>query len=65
MEGFSVWHWIMLIIITGIFGYPVVRILRRAGLNGWWVLLWLIPIVNVVALWVFAYVRWPATNPKA
>jgi uncharacterized membrane protein YhaH (DUF805 family) len=39
------------------------RVLRRAGYSPWWVLLVLVPLVNLVALWVFAYVRWPAIDP--
>lgn len=38
------------------------RILRRAGYPGWWALLALVPLVNLVALWVFAYTRWPAID---
>lgn len=38
------------------------RVLRRAGFSPWWALLVLVPLVNLVALWVFAYVRWPAID---
>jgi uncharacterized membrane protein YhaH (DUF805 family) len=38
------------------------RVLRRAGYSPWWVLLVLVPLVNLVALWVFAYMRWPAID---
>jgi hypothetical protein len=38
------------------------RVLRRAGYSPWWALLVLVPLVNLVALWVFAYVRWPAID---
>lgn len=38
------------------------RVLRRAGLSPWWVVLVLVPLVNLVALWVFAYMRWPAID---
>lgn len=38
------------------------RVLRRAGLSAWWVLLVLVPLVNLVALWVFAWMRWPAID---
>jgi len=36
-----------------------VRILRKAGLDGWWVLVLLIPIANIAMIWVFAFIRWP------
>jgi hypothetical protein len=38
------------------------RVLRRAGYSPWWVLLVLVPLVNLIALWVFAYMRWPAID---
>lgn len=41
------------------------RVLRRAGHSPWWVLLVLVPVVNLVALWVFAYTRWPAIDGAA
>lgn len=40
----------------------IARVLRRAGYSPWWVLLVLVPLVNLIALWVFAYARWPAID---
>lgn len=38
---------------------PFVRILRRAGRSGWWVLLLFIPVFGWVILpWVIAFMRW-------
>lgn len=36
------------------------RIVQNAGFDGWWVLVLLIPVVNIVMIWVFAFSRWPA-----
>jgi peptidoglycan/LPS O-acetylase OafA/YrhL len=37
------------------------QLLRRAGLRRWWLLLLAcLPVTNVIALWIFAYVRWPS-----
>jgi uncharacterized membrane protein YhaH (DUF805 family) len=38
------------------------RVLRRAGFSRWWALLVLVPVVNLIGLWLFAYVRWPAID---
>ncbi len=35
------------------------RILQKAGFDGRWALVLLIPIVNIVMIWVFAFSRWP------
>jgi len=42
--------------------FPVARILRRTGHSGWWCLLFAIPFVNWLSLWIFAYARWPALD---
>jgi len=36
-----------------------VCILRKAGFDGWWVLVLLIPVVNIAMIWIFAFSRWP------
>jgi hypothetical protein len=41
---------------------PFGQLLRRAGFNRWWLLLSFLPIINIVALWIFAYIRWPKDN---
>ena len=57
------WHWIMaaampllLLILVGI---PVAGILHRAGRSRWWTILALVPLANLIGLWVFAFTRWP------
>ncbi len=39
---------------------PAWRIVSRAGFPGVLSLLLLIPLVNLVMIWVFAFVRWPS-----
>jgi hypothetical protein len=41
---------------------PFCRIVKRTGHSGWWSLRALIPLVNVLSPWLFAFVRWPATD---
>lgn len=59
MGSFSIWHWLIVIIIflTHLIFIPAVK---KAGFSGWWVALSLIPGVDLVLLWVFAYAKWPA-----
>lgn len=40
------------------------RISRKAGFSGWWSLLMLVPLVNIVMIWVFAFADWPAESNK-
>jgi uncharacterized membrane protein YhaH (DUF805 family) len=42
-----------------------VHILHRAGYSGWWVILQLVPLVNLIMIWVFAFSTWPKTQPTS
>jgi Na+/melibiose symporter-like transporter len=44
---------------------PFVKILHRTGHSGWWILRWFIPVVNLIALWIFAFGRWPAVDGRS
>ena len=37
-----------------------VKIITKAGYSGWWVLIGLVPIANIVMFLVFAFSDWPA-----
>ena len=52
-------HWLTVLVIVALL-VPIQQIVRRAGYNGWWCVLIIVPLVNVIALWVFAFRRWPA-----
>lgn len=56
--GFALWLGVVVLFLW-LYG----RILMRAGFSGWWALLALIPLVNLVMLWVFAFIDWPALGP--
>lgn len=66
MGNSSLFHWIIVLgavtLLFAVFGYPVSRILKRLGFSRWWTLVAFIPYVNVAALWVFAFIRWPITQ---
>jgi hypothetical protein len=57
---------VLLIAALGFLGlislYPIIRIINRTGYSRWWVLLFFVPIGNVVGLWCFAFGRWPAVR---
>jgi len=55
----SVWHLLILLLYAFLVCFPLARILKRLGVAGWWSLIALVPLVNLVALWIFAYSRWP------
>ena len=45
--------------------WPYARIFSRAGYSRWFCLLMLVPIVNLITVWVFAYAKWPAVSTRA
>jgi hypothetical protein len=59
MGSVSIVHWLITISIAGAIAFPVSMVLRKAGFSPWWALVSLVPIVNWIALWAFALVRWP------
>lgn len=38
-------------------------VLVRAGRSPLWVLLMLVPYLNLLGIWVLAYIRWPRITP--
>jgi len=55
---FAFLFWIIILLI------PIFRILKRTGHSPVWSLLFVIPLVNVLALWVFAFKRWPVDQTQ-
>jgi hypothetical protein len=56
---------IVLLVYSFAIVIPFGQLLRRVGLSRWWLLLAFVPLINVIALWVFAYVRWPKDRSYA
>lgn len=39
-------------------------ILRKAGYPGWWALVGLVPVLNIVLFFVFAFTEWPVLRQR-
>jgi hypothetical protein len=51
---------IALILLFGIFVlWLAARILEKAGFEPQWAFVLLIPVVNIIMIWVFAFANWP------
>ncbi|NOI97972.1 hypothetical protein F0232_23875 [Vibrio sp. T3Y01] len=59
MAGISVWQLLILSIIVLLPYLLFGPILKKAGFSKWWSLIMLIPVINVVAVWIFAFAKWP------
>jgi hypothetical protein len=44
---------------------PFGKLLRRTGHHAAWCLLFIVPFVNLIALWVFAFKRWPTDKANS
>lgn len=64
MGSLSIWNWLIVFLFSLIFLYPYARIIRRAGFSPWWVLVAFVPLLNLIMIWVFAFVQWPALEKK-
>jgi hypothetical protein len=65
MGGIGVFHWVMVLGVIAVFAVPISKILRRAGYSGWWTIAFFVPLVNLIALWVFAFSDWPVERHSA
>ena len=53
------------VVLAIVFIWADVRIIRRAGYSGWWILIGLVPLLNVVMFLVFAFKEWPIQRELA
>ncbi|MBZ0225376.1 MAG: hypothetical protein WBG44_09095 [Comamonas sp.] len=52
-------HWLTMLLGAVVIVLPFWRIFAKAGFSGWLSLLMLIPMVNLIALYVLAFSDWP------
>jgi len=64
MNSFNVWHLFILVYVLGIV-VPCWRIASKAGYPGALALLALVPGLNVILLWLFAFLEWPVERARS
>jgi len=62
MGSLSIWHWLFVIFFIAVLCIPISKILNRLGFSRWWTIVYFIPFVNVIGIWILAYADWPALN---
>jgi hypothetical protein len=50
---------VVLAIVLAVILVPIAQIIHKAGYSRIWILVWFVPFVNLIFLWVFAFSRWP------
>ena len=66
-EAFSAHQGMAVVIGLAVWGsvsWASAAVLKKAGFTGWWAVLAIIPIINWVALMVFAASTWPALEDR-
>lgn len=59
MAGYGLVHWLLFALTVAVFLYPIGRILGRMGFSPFLSVLALVPLVNLLGLWIVALVDWP------
>lgn len=68
MGGISIWQLIIILILLGLtmaWTLLLARIVGKAGFNKWWAVISLLPLINIIFVWVFAFSKWPSQDPEA
>jgi hypothetical protein len=50
------------LVVLAIVLIPIAQIIHKAGYSRLWILMWFVPFVNLVFLWIFAFSHWPVEN---
>jgi hypothetical protein len=53
--------WLVITALVALSAWFVAKAIKKSGHSPWWALHSLLPFVNLVMLWVFAYAKW---NPQ-
>lgn len=56
----GIWELLIISALYSVFVFGAVA--RNAGFSRWFGLLMLVPLVNIVFIWIFAFVKWPAVD---
>ncbi len=67
MSSFSIWPLmalVVLVVLVWAFAAVFGRIVNRAGYSRWWLLTLVVPVLNVIMLWGFAFASWPASRSR-
>ena len=64
MSSMSWIHWAIVLAYVLLLGVPGVLVARRAGFHPAFGILAAVPILNLLAFWLLATVRWPALHSR-
>ncbi len=59
MVAVAWWYYVGVILVVVLGVWLSAAVLRKAGHSPWWSLLFLVPIIYLFGMWIFAFARWP------
>ena len=65
MFGLGLPELLLVMIVAGIPIWITARVASKAGFSRWWSLTTVVPVVNVIVLYLFAYSLWPRIDASA
>lgn len=60
MVDIDIWYVIVLVIVIAGIVLVFGSVAKKAGFSRWWSLLMIVPLINLIMVWVFAFMEWPA-----
>jgi hypothetical protein len=58
--GISIWQLIIVLVLVVIPILVFGPVAKKAGFSRWWSLILIVPLINLIMVWVFAFMEWPA-----
>ncbi len=65
--GVSIVQILILLVVLGFVAFDTwlnIKILKKAGYSGWWSVTILVPYLNIIMIWLFAFSKWPSMQSK-
>ncbi len=59
-DGMGAGHLLWMVLMAALIVIPFWQICRKAGYSGFWSLLMLVPLANIIFVYVLAFANWPA-----
>lgn len=63
--GISIWQLIILAVLFSIYVLIFGTVAKKAGFSRWWIVLLLVPVINIGLIWLFAFAKWPAEQLRS
>jgi hypothetical protein len=56
--GISIWHVVIVLTLFVLPNLPALWVMKKAGWSRWHFLILILPLANLVWLWIFAFSDW-------